>query len=258
VKKLTQIGATVEEAISLALQKLDTTLENVEVEVLDEGKKGFLGFGARPAEVRVTLKEVEVAQEEVLHSTKQEDLATDEQSVASISNEIPGEEQVLTNEVQPEQHDANPINPIEETKAYIESIAVAMGINDLRFDESKEGKYVYLTLHSKDAARLIGKRGNTLNSLQQLAQLVLNKSSQTFLMLKLDVENYRERRQESLELLAERMADKSIRTASTVKFEPMPSYERKIIHNALSNRLDIETYSEGEEPNRYLVIEPIK
>ena len=133
-----------------------------------------------------------------------------------------------------------------------------MGITDLRFEQVVEGKYVSINLQSKDAAKLIGKRGQTLNSIQQLAQLVLNKNSKTFMMLKLDVEDYRERRQIALEQLAERMADKAIRTNSKVKFEPMPSYERKIIHNALANRLDIETYSEGEEPHRYLVIEPMK
>ena len=77
-------------------------------------------------------------------------------------------------------------------------------------------------------------------------------------MIQLDVENYRERRQESLEQLAERMADKAIRTGKKVEFEPMPSYERKVIHNALSRRLDIETVSVGTDPNRYLVIEPLK
>ena len=87
---------------------------------------------------------------------------------------------------------------------------------------------------------------------------MLNKNSKSFLLAKLDVENYRERRQVALEQLAERMADKAIRTRKRVQFEPMPSYERKIIHNALANRLDIETYSEGTEPNRYLVIEPVK
>lgn len=77
-------------------------------------------------------------------------------------------------------------------------------------------------------------------------------------MVELDAENYRERRQETLEQLADRMADKAIRTGSRVQFEPMPSYERKVIHQALSRRLDIDTFSEGKDPNRYLVIEPLR
>jgi len=257
VKQHTQIGATVEEAISLALQKLGQTLEQVEVEVLQEGKKGFLGFGSRPAKVRVTVKQAEVEQS-TEQIEPQEDLIVDDRSVDVISKELPGEEQVLEPEIQPDQQEKSNVNSIEETKLYIESIAEAMGITDLQFEQVVEGKYVSIKLQSKDAARLIGKRGQTLNAIQQLAQLVLNKSSKTFMMLKLDVEDYRERRQIALEQLAERMADKAIRTNSKVKFEPMPSYERKIIHNALANRLDIETYSEGEEPHRYLVIEPMK
>ncbi len=133
-----------------------------------------------------------------------------------------------------------------------------MKIDDLTIDTVQDGKYVTLRLESKKAAVLIGKRGQTLNALQQLSQLVANKYSNQFLMIQLDVENYRERRQESLEQLAERMADKAIRTGKKVEFEPMPSYERKVIHHALSRRLDIETVSVGTDPNRYLVIEPLK
>lgn len=105
---------------------------------------------------------------------------------------------------------------------------------------------------------LIGKRGQTLNALQQLAQLVANKSSDQFKVVRIDIGNYRERREQSLQQLAERMADKAVRNGRKVQLEPMPSHERKVIHHALSNRLDIETYSEGADPHRYLVIEPIK
>lgn len=257
MKQLTQIGATVEEAISLALQKLGKSPDQVEVEVLQEGKKGFLGFGSRPAEVRVTVREQEVEQSTV-SETLHEETPIEQEQVDSISNEVPGEEQVSNEEFQPSQQDANEVDPIEETKQYIRSIAEAIDIQDLQFEQEVDGKYVLLKMQSEQAARLIGKRGQTLNSIQQLAQLVLNKYAKTFMVLKLDVEDYRERRQASLEQLAERMADKAIRTNSKVKFEPMPSYERKIIHNALAHRLDIETYSEGEEPHRYLVIEPLK
>ena len=145
---------------------------------------------------------------------------------------------------------------VEETKTYLKQIAKDMKIDDLTIQTVRDGKYVTLRLESKKAAVLIGKRGQTLNALQQLAQLVANKYSNQFLMIQLDVENYRERRQESLEQLADRMADKAIRTGKKVEFEPMPSYERKVIHHALSRRLDIETVSVGTDPNRYLVIEP--
>lgn len=267
MKQLTQIGATTQEAISLALQKLGKTREQVDVEVLQEGKKGFLGFGARSAEVRVTVKEVQVrptieAEKAEPQKTTQfveptviDDVETISSQVSGQSSDIEAVQQVV--EEQKEEEETS-VNPIEDAKSYLVNIAEQLDIHDLEIETTREGKYVLFQLKSEKAALLIGKRGQTLNSLQQLTQLVLNKSAKQFLMVKLDVENYRERRQEALELLADRMADKALRLNERVAFEPMQSYERKIIHNQLANRLDIETYSEGTEPNRYLVIEPVK
>ena len=264
MKQITQIGATVNEAVSLALQKLGKTRDQVDVEVLKEGKKGFLGFGARAAEVRVTVKEDVRAVIEEDKIPQQDEPVEETTEVVSIQqfvedkpvDVVNGEEPVqVVNDDQPKMQEQD---PIEEAKAYLTNIAVEMGIQDLQIHTESQGKYVLLKLESEKAAFLIGKRGQTLNALQQLTQLVLNKSAKSFMLVKLDVEDYRERRQAALEQLAERMADKAIRTRKKVAFEPMPSYERKIIHNALANRLDIETYSEGVEPNRYLVIEPLK
>lgn len=264
MKQLTQIGATTQEAISLALQKLGKTREQVDVEVLQEGKKGFLGFGARSAEIRVTVKEVQVptiesdnAQLQVVTQLYEPIEVDDVETLSSQVSEQPSEMEEVQQVVK-EQDEDDSANPIEEAKAYLSSIAEQLAIHDLEIATTREGKYVLFQLKSEKAALLIGKRGQTLNSLQQLTQLVLNKSAKQFLMVKLDVENYRERRQVALELLADRMADKALRLNQRVAFEPMPSYERKIIHNQLANRLDLETYSEGTEPNRYLVIEPVK
>jgi len=264
VKQLTQIGATTQEAISLALQKLGKTREQVDVEVLQEGKKGFLGFGARSAQVRVTVKEVQIPIVESEKTDQQnltqldEQVVDDVETISSQVSEQPSEiEAVQQVKEEPEEEEAS-VNPIDEAKAYLVNIAKQLDIHDLDIETTREGKYVLFQLKCEKAALLIGKRGQTLNSLQQLTQLVLNKSAKQFLMVKLDVENYRERRQEALELLADRMADKALRLNQRVAFEPMQSYERKIIHNQLANRLDIETYSEGTEPNRYLVIEPVK
>ena len=254
MKQITQLGATIEEAISIALQQLNTTREQVEVEVLQEAKKGFLGFGARQAQVRVTLKEVKhehkVLKEETEELNAIEDLVLDADDAIN--------EEVVKSAIEEPTSNDEMVDPIDLTKDYLFSIAKEMGIDDLKIDTQKQGKNILFKLESEKAALLIGKRGATLNALQQLAQLVVNKTAKSFLMVKLDVENYRERRKQALEILAERMADKAIYTGRRVSFEPMPSYERKVIHNALANRVDIETYSEGTEPNRYLVIEPVK
>ena len=258
MKQHTQIGATVEEAISLALQKLGRTPEQVVVEVLQEGKKGFFGFGSRPAEVKVTVKEDPNISDSVNVESKVEHVDVEEQEGQVILADFHGEEANGNEISQNQQQEQNQLDPIEETKRYLTNIINSMGIHDLRIEQTIEGKQVNLKLHSKSTGLLIGRQGSTLNSLQQLAQLVLNKHSKSFLILMLNVENYRERRQATLETLAERKADKAVRTNKPVKLEPMVSFERKIMHNALASRLDIETYSEGEEPYRYLVIEPIK
>ena len=254
MKQTTQIGATVEEAISLALQKLGHTREQVDVEVLQEGKKGFLGFGARNAEVRVTVKEI--VQQQVDQETTS-DSASDVEELTIVEETIENEP-VSSNEDQSIHHEQQQVDPIEEAKQYLTNIALGMGITDLTIDHETDGKHVSFKLSSEKAALLIGKRGLTLNALQHLTQLILNKTAKSFMILQMDVEDYRERRQAALEQLALRMADKAIRTRKPVSFEPMASYERKIIHNALANRIDIETHSEGVEPNRYLVIEPVK
>ena len=147
---------------------------------------------------------------------------------------------------------------IEETEHYLKMVATGMGIDDLQISHEIDGKYVTFQMESAKAALLIGKRGQTLNALQQLSQLVTNKSASQFKVVRVDVGDYRERREQSLEQLAERMADKAVRTGRKVQLEPMASYERKVIHNALSRRLDIETYSEGSDPYRYLVIESVR
>ncbi|ANU15721.1 protein jag [Planococcus maritimus] len=266
MKHLTQMGKTVEEAIEKALEQLNKSRDEVTVRIIDEGKKGFFGFGARDAEVEVTV--METAQPAAEHAALQTEKAPSahdgepsEEEIAAEMPSAPTEEGEEPNFGEPVAEPvAKPSNEkaIEETKAYLQDIAQGMKIDDLSVLHEKQGKTVRFKLESEKVAMLIGKRGQTLNSLQQLAQLVANRHAEQFMMVELDAENYRERRQETLEQLADRMADKAIRTGNRVQFEPMPSYERKVIHQALSRRFDIDTYSEGKDPNRYLVIEPHK
>ena len=186
MNQTTQLGATVEEAISLALQKLGASRNEVDVEVLQEGKKGFLGFGARPAEVRVTVKEVDsiIEKSEESHQTESDNIAVKEVVVDNIESE----DEAVSEKQQEE-------DPVEAAKSYLVDIAKELGIEDLQIKAVTEGKNILLKLESEKAALLIGKRGATLNALQQLTQLVVNKSAKSFLLVKLDVENYRERRQ---------------------------------------------------------------
>ncbi|MBM7585080.1 spoIIIJ-associated protein [Bacillus pakistanensis] len=147
------------------------------------------------------------------------------------------------------------MDPIEEAKKFILAVSKEMGIT-ADITVKQDGKNVEFQMSGDKIALLIGKRGQTLNSLQYLTQLVANRFSDQYINIVLDAENYRERRTETLMNLAIRLADKSVRTKRKVSLEPMPSYERKVIHTALVNSSLVETESEGSEPNRYIVITP--
>ena len=204
MKQVTATAQTVNEAVESALKELNTTKEKTEIQVVDEGKKGFLGlFGSRPAIVKVTVK-----------------------------------------------HD-----PLAEAKRFIENVAEKMGA-EVHVHYKQEGRLVTFELSGEKIAMLIGKRGQTLNSLQYLTQLVANKNSSQYLTIMLDAEDYRNRRNEALTNLAEKMANKAIYTKKEVSLEPMPSFERKAIHTALMNNKKVKTYSAGTEPHRHIVIAP--
>ncbi|MFD1928374.1 RNA-binding cell elongation regulator Jag/EloR [Sporosarcina siberiensis] len=262
MKKLTRRGANIEEAISAALKTLGVMREQVKVEVIDKGKKGFLGFGAKEAEVTVTVTEVIGISPALEDATESAPKSKNPEVLSPLTNtsEELEDHAILPSEKHEDDLAEQPSdkNAIIETENYLKQISEGMGINDFQITSQVDGKYVTFQLESKKAALLIGKRGQTLNALQQLSQLVTNKYASQFKVVRIDVGDYRDRREQSLEQLAERMADKAVRSGRKVQLEPMPSYERKVIHNALSNRLDIETFSEGSDPYRYLTIEPIR
>jgi len=147
------------------------------------------------------------------------------------------------------------IDPIEEAKKFIIGVSKEMGVS-VEIESRREGKQVHFILTGEKIALLIGKRGQTLNSLQYLTQLVLNRYSDQYLTIMLDAEDYRKRRIETLIQLAERLAQKAVKTGKNVALEPMPSYERKVIHTALVENRKIKTYSDGTEPYRHIVIAP--
>lgn len=140
-------------------------------------------------------------------------------------------------------------------KSFLSKVFKAMGIDasaEVTYDKEEES--VNINIVGSDMGVLIGKRGQTLDSLQYLTSLVINKNNEGYLKVKLDTENYRERRKETLENLAKNIASKVKRTHKPVALEPMNPYERRIIHSALQNDKFVETHSEGEEPFRKVVI----
>jgi len=146
-------------------------------------------------------------------------------------------------------------NPVEETEAFIKTVTQKMNV-DVDITTMVNDHHVTYELHGDKIAILIGKRGQTLNALQYLIHLVLNKNSETHYTVTLDAEGYRARRKETLESLAEKMADKAEYLQRKVLLDPMPAHERKIIHHVLHGREGISTYSKGNDPHRHIVIEP--
>ncbi|WP_080843615.1 RNA-binding cell elongation regulator Jag/EloR [Cytobacillus gottheilii] len=149
------------------------------------------------------------------------------------------------------------LDPIEEAKKFLLDVGEKMGAL-IDVEVKQDGKNVQFILSGDKIAILIGKRGQTINSLQYLTQLVINRYSNQYFNVLLDAEDYRKRRNDTLIQLAERLASKAVHTGQKIALEPMPSYERKVIHTALVANKKIKTYSAGSDPHRHIVIEPSK
>ncbi|MBE6014773.1 MAG: protein jag [Lachnospiraceae bacterium] len=145
--------------------------------------------------------------------------------------------------------------PVEEVKDFLSKVFKAMNLDvEILVDTDENYSYLDVDLRGEDMGVLIGKRGQTLDSLQSLASLVVNKNAENFIRVKLDTENYRKRRKDTLENLAKNIAFKVKKTRKVVSLEPMNPYERRIIHSALQNDKFVTTHSEGEEPFRHVVV----
>lgn len=249
MRQVTASGKTVAEAVETALQQLQVPKDEVSVHVIDEGKRGLFGiFGATRAVVKVTLK-----QETTNYSESTKEIVTASSSVdatTSSEDQIPSSEEA--------DRRANDEERIKRVEDYIINVAKAMDVPDVKVEAKVSGRDAYIVLSSEKIARLIGKRGQTLNALQALVQVVMNKGNQRFYQVMLDAENYRSKRRETLCSLANRMADRALNIKKKVALEPMPSFERKVIHKTLERRNEIFTKSEGRDPHRHIVIEPVE
>ncbi len=226
-----------EDAIEAALKELETSREDVEIEVIDEGSKGFLGLGARDARVKVTLKN-----------------AAEKNEKAAVKESKPSVKEKSTrakNAVKKESLGA----PEEDAKKFLGDIFSAMNL-DVSIDAKMEDETISIDLSGENMGIVIGKRGDTLDSLQYLTSLVVNQRSDDYIKVSIDTENYREKRTEALLALSARLADKVAKTGKKFTLEPMNPYERRIIHSTLQDSETVTTYSVGSEPYRKVVIAP--
>ncbi len=244
---------TVDEAVAKALKELNITAEEAVVEVLEEGKKGFLGMFSKDAKVRVTAKEVAapVVEEIIVEEVKVE---AETEVEETVKEEAPAatEERAAR---EPKKFVVND-EAVAKAREFLQKVFNAMKIEVVmeKFVNKNDGTVTF-KLHGADMGILIGKHGQTLDSLQYLTNLVANKNSAERVRVIIDVEDYRDRRIETLNRLAYRLADKVKRSGERVALEPMNPHERKIIHMALQNDRRVTTLSEGDEPYRHVVIE---
>lgn len=261
---------TVQDAITEACTHFIVTSSSLEYEVVEEGSSGFLGIGSKPAVIKARIKSEEM--EEAKSVFTQDNKASDKkENKAESKKENKKENNVKKDNVQKSEVKAEKEVKEEPAKkreinvnsAEVESKAVSFlkdVLNKMEIENEVKAKYdsqencLNIEISGEDMGVLIGKRGQTLDSLQYLVSLVVNKGTKEYIRVKVDTENYRERRNKTLENLAKNMAFKVKRTRRSVTLEPMNPYERRVIHSALQNDNYVTTHSEGEEPYRKVVI----
>lgn len=297
---------TVEECVDKALDKLQANRNEVNIEVINEAKQGFLGlFGAKDAVVRVSLKDdvkekgtgdfvknilnsdsnsVETEQKEdtkvikdkkIVEEVKTEPTEDDKEEIVEKSvkpvepakpveaEEVKETEEAVKSEETEEEQEAESNVTIDRndelfitSKNFLKQMIEDMGI-DCDIESRTEGnmiKFNIMCSEESDIGIIIGKRGETLDSLQYIVNLVTNRNADTYIRVILDCNQYRSKRERSLQKLARRLADKAIQTGRDIKLEPMNPYERRIIHTYLQNDEKVNTFSQGNEPNRRVII----
>ncbi len=236
---------TVEEAITNATVSLGITSDELDYEVVEKGSSGFLGLNSKNAVINVW-KKSDVVEEE--------------------NNEVPVEETKEDNSVETKEEtkeDSKKKNSIvdpkaaDEAKVFLQDVFSSMNLTvDIKTSIDEENNILEIELEGPEMGVIIGKRGQTLDSLQYLTSLAVNRKVDNYTKIKLDTEDYRNRRKATLENLAKNTAYKAKRNKRSVSLEAMNPYERRIIHSALQDDKYVTTHSEGEEPYRHVVVVP--
>ncbi len=245
---------SVEDAITEACAQLMVTSDELEYEVVNEGSSGFLGIAVKPAVIRARKKgagPVIKADE-----AEQEDMPAKEAPRRERPARAPREEKAPeAEEPAGEPSDVDGDAVIVRAKSFLNDVFAAMQLPvNMTATYNNVGDILSIDLEGDDMGVLIGKRGQTLDSLQYLVSLVVNRNEEAYIHVKLDTEDYRERRKETLEILARNIAYKVRKSRSSMSLEPMNPYERRIIHAALQNDRYVTTHSEGEDPFRRVVV----
>ncbi len=247
MKSVIRTAKTVDEAVSQAVEALNTTREKVNVEVIEEPKSGLFGFiGSKDAVVKVSIAEdssdVFEIIEEVFADSKPEPKVVEEKAIIE------------------EVEDVKPASVTTDSNSIAENLLkdILEGMDvkaDLRVEHTESGIEIeIINADDRDIGIIIGRRGETLDAIQYLLNLAQNKSEQEYTRVVIDINSYRKKREESLVRLAEKTAERAKRFRRNMRLEPMNPYERRIIHSALQKVSGISTISEGDEPYRRVII----
>ena len=273
---ITVTAKNLDDAITEALVQLEVTSDRLDYEVIEKGSNGLLGFGRKQAVIKARRKEEPVVEvkaekkeekpvkvekaakvEKTEHAEKKEPVKTETKNEFKKEHKKEKDFKKAPKKEVREETELAKVEPatIEACEKFVEDVLNAMNMEEVKVTSTvdEEGA-LSITMEGKNMGILIGKRGQTLDSLQYLTNRVANKMQDGYVRVKLDTEDYRRRRKETLENLAKNIASKVKRTRRTVALEPMNPYERRIIHAALQSDPHVTTHSEGEEPYRKVVV----
>ncbi len=263
LKYIESTGRTEEYAIEAALKKLGMDRDDVSVEVLERAKTGFLGIGGSPAKVKVTYEapdeeEAVVAAAPVKEPVRVEREASGRERVKPAPAEVPKTEASAPAAEKPAAP-AEAVMPEDDEKAaqiaqFLTGLLAHMGAQAVPSIRKGEENTYEVELLGEHLGSLIGRRGETLDAIQQITNYAVNHGAAKRVRIHVDAEGYRSKREESLERLAVKVAGKVVKYRRNVTLEPMNAYERHVIHTALQDYPDVTTYSTGTEPNRRTVV----
>jgi spoIIIJ-associated protein len=232
-------GKTIDDALTAASVTLGVTSDQITYEVVEKGSNGLFGIGSKDAVIKAAIK----VEEEV--DQIKEDFVNDDVKVESPKAEGDHKEEKSV--------DVDDVKAL--AKDFLDEVFQAMNLEvtiDMEFDADQN--FLNIDLKGPEMGIIIGKRGQTLDSVQYLTNLAVNRKADSYIKVKIDTEDYRRRRKDTLENFANNIAHKVKRTGKSVSLEAMNPYERRIIHAALANNRFVDTHSEGEEPYRHVVV----
>ena len=262
IKTLEKTGRTEDQAIAAALEELGMDRDDVSVEILERAKSGFLGIGASPARIRVSY-EVEdpapVKEDRPAAAPAQKNNGKKPEKKPAKKEEKKAD--AAAEAKAPAQKKAAPADEKAEYAEIREFLTGLLERMDVEADMEigpRDNGGINVELSGKNMGAIIGRRGETLDAIQHLTNYVVNHGSDKRMHINIDAESYRAKREDSLSRLAVKMAEKAIKYKRSMALEPMNSYERHVIHTALQDYEGVTTASTGEEPNRRVVVTPVK